>query len=209
MRTSIVGVWLLDLAFSLTVFASEAGWGQHKKLYVVPAPGKVVIDGKLDDWDSSARLNVFVYRETSELESARFAMMYDAEALYASAVVRDPTPMRNRHDPHVDPNKAWDADVCQLYINLDPALGYPLAFSSFADNQGKDRDLVQLYLWYFSDREEPCLAVFRGMKNEPAWGPVGRRGAVQLGHAGRHENARRRRLGLRRHGLRGAPVPIE
>ncbi len=152
-----------------TVARADVGWARHKKLYIVPAPGKVIVDGKLEDWDNSARINIFVYRETSELQSARFAMMYDQHALYVSAIVRDPTPMMNRHDPLVDPNKAWDADVCQIYINLDASLGYPLTFGSFTDNGGKDRGLAQLYLWNFTDRQEPSLAMFRGMENAPTY----------------------------------------
>ena len=95
-------------------------------MYVVPAPKKVTIDGKLDDWDLSGQITMYVVSETSDMQSAKFAMMYDKDALYLSAVVRDPTPMMNRHDPQVDADRAWDADACQFRLTLDPKMGYPV-----------------------------------------------------------------------------------
>ena len=86
----------------------------------MPRPGPVTIDGKLDDWDLSGQIWMWVTLQTAEMQGARFAMMYDDQALYVSAVVRDPHPLMNRHDPLVDPESAWDADVCQLRLMLDP-----------------------------------------------------------------------------------------
>ncbi len=113
----LLGLVLLLLA---GVSAQEVGLARHKRIFVVPAPGPVTIDGKLDDWDLSGQIWMWVTLQTAEMQGAQFAMMYDDEALYVSAVVRDPRPMMNRHDPLVDPDKAWDADVCQLRLMLDP-----------------------------------------------------------------------------------------
>ena len=66
------------------------------------------------------------------MQSARFALMYDEQALYLSAVVRDTSPMMNRHDPWVDGHKAWNADACQLRMVLDPKQGFPINQSSFS-----------------------------------------------------------------------------
>ena len=107
--------------------------GFHNKIYIVPTPGAVTIDGKLDDWDLSPQIMICVADETMEMQSARFAMMYDAEALYLSAVVKDPSPMLNRHDPKVEPDRAWDADVCQIYLCTDPALGFPVEKYGYVD----------------------------------------------------------------------------
>lgn len=52
-----------------------SGRGLHKKIYAVPAPGKVKIDGKLDDWDLSGQLLMYVMQETSEMQSALSALM--------------------------------------------------------------------------------------------------------------------------------------
>ena len=40
--------------------AQETGWGLHKRMFGVPTPGKVAIDGKLNDWDMSGALTVHV-----------------------------------------------------------------------------------------------------------------------------------------------------
>lgn len=39
---------------------TETGLGRHKKTFAVPTPGKVVIDGTLDDWDLSGQIEMFV-----------------------------------------------------------------------------------------------------------------------------------------------------
>lgn len=80
---------------------AETGLARHKQLYAVPTPGAVVIDGKFDDWDLSGQIDMFVVSESKETQSARFAVMYDAEALYLSAVERDTWPLMNRQDPKV------------------------------------------------------------------------------------------------------------
>jgi hypothetical protein len=147
------------------VATGDTGLARHKKLYAVPVPGKVVIDGKLDDWDLSGQIFMYVVSETSDMQSARFALMYDADALYVSGVVRDPTPMMNRHDPKVDPDKGWDADACQFRIVLDAKQGYPVNQSSFqpvANDQ-----MAHLTLWYYTDRKEPVLQLLYGMKFAP------------------------------------------
>lgn len=87
--------------------------------------------------------------------------MYDTEALYLSAVVRDPSPLMNRHDPKVDRDKGWDADACQFRIVLDPRQGYPANQSSF-DPVPNDQ-MVHLTMWYYTDRSEPVLQLFYGM----------------------------------------------
>src|SRR5262245_59772548 len=116
----------LLVAISAVLFCvplhADTGLGRQQTLYAVPNPSKITIDGKLDDWDASGQIYLYVTSETAEMQSARFAVMYDAEALYLSGVVRDPTPMMNRHDPAVDGNKAWDADACQFRLSVNPSM---------------------------------------------------------------------------------------
>ncbi len=140
---------------------ADVGLGRHKKVYAVPVPGKMTLDGWLDDWDLSGQIFMYVVSETSEMQSARFAMMYDAEALYLSGRVKDPTPMMNRHDPDVDPDKAWDADVCQIFMSLDPTLGYPINKSSF--NKDEDDRMCTLILWHYTDRQEANAVALKAM----------------------------------------------
>jgi hypothetical protein len=185
---------IIATTFLLTFFASiahaDGRRGFHQKVYVVPAPGRVLIDGQLNDWDASGQILISVADETAEMQSARFAMMYDKDALYISGVVKDPTPLLNRHDPKVDPDRAWDADVCQIYLTTDPSLGYPINKDQSADVPG----LMDMYLWNYTDRNEPALACYRGMKwtpLHPEWDDKGAiprdkfQGAYSKGNDGR------------------------
>ena len=89
-RTASMAAWGLLLAgLGLTAHAqgNDNGRGRHKQLYAVPAPGKVVIDGKLDDWDLSGRIEMFVIQATRGTMNAKFAVMYDADAFYIGADV--------------------------------------------------------------------------------------------------------------------------
>ena len=89
-------------AMLIAVVAASAlaggGMGSNKELYVVPKPGDVTIDGKLEDWDLSGVVDFYVAPETRETQSARIAMMYDDEAVYIGGRVRDSSPMMNRQD---------------------------------------------------------------------------------------------------------------
>lgn len=168
MKTCSSGI--LSLALSLwiglaSVGLADSGLGRHKKLYAVPRPGPVVVDGKLDDWDLSGQILMYVISETQEMQSARFALMYDDQALYLSGLVRDPTPLMNRHDPQVEADRGWDADACQFRIIVDPAQGYPVHQSSFdpVDNDA----LIHATLWYYTDRQEPVLHLLKSMRFVP------------------------------------------
>lgn len=138
---------------------------RHSKIYAVPAPGEVIVDGKLNDWDLSGQIFIYVVPETSEMQSAKFAIMYDDRALYLSAIVKDITPMMNRHDPYVEPGRGWDADSCQFRIVLDPDIGYPVNSSTW---QPKMIDkLLHLTLWYYTDKNQPVLQIYKTMKYLP------------------------------------------
>ncbi len=65
------------------------------------------------------------------MQNAKIAMMYDKDALYISGVVRDTSPMLNRHAPEVEGNFCWDADAFQLRLVIDPDLGYPVNDNAF------------------------------------------------------------------------------
>ncbi len=159
------------LLFALLPALADTGLARHKKIYAVPAPGTVKIDGKFDDWDLSAQIYMYVVSETADMQSARFAMMYDKDALYVGAVVRDRTPMMNRHDPAVDPMWAWDGDSCQFRLTLDPAMGYPINIG-WGNGAMENMNVVHLTLWQYTDKQQPCLQVSGSMKYQPiraAW----------------------------------------
>lgn len=142
------------------------GWCRHKQMYVVPAPGKVVIDGKLDDWDLSGAIDVYVMPETRERQSGRFALMYDKDALYIGAIVHDPTPMMNSNAPETDGDKGWDGDALQFRLCVDPTEKYPLTdYSWLKDNH--NNNITHLTLWYFTERQEANMVIQQGMGYQP------------------------------------------
>lgn len=168
------GLVLVVVAAASLAGAGEAGLGRHKKLYVVPAPGKVTIDGKLDDWDLSGQISMFVTSESAATRNARFAMMYDADGLYMSGVVRDPAPLMNRHDPKVDAKFGWNGCSWQLRLSVDPTRGYPVNESTAAPKDNPK--LLLMTFWYYTDRQEPCMQVSCGMNYKvprPEWEPAG------------------------------------
>lgn len=140
---------------------ADSGRGKHKKIYAVPCPTKVTIDGDLKEWDLSAQLNMYIVQETSEMISAKFAIMYDEQALYLGADVRDDTPMMNRFDPKAMAERGWDADSCQFRILVDPKQGYPITQGVYAPV--RNPSLVHLTMWYYTDRKEPVLQMYTGM----------------------------------------------
>lgn len=74
-------------------FATET---EHLGMQVLPAPRKVVVDGKFDDWDLTGGILA-----CSDVENLRdqygvwFHIMYDGDNLYALARWIDPTPLNN------------------------------------------------------------------------------------------------------------------
>jgi len=181
MQTRLLGTVLTALAVVVLAGSSAlgSGRGRHKQLYVVPTPGEVKIDARLDDWDLSGQILSYVVPETQDMQSARVAMMYDGEALYICGIVRDTSPMMNRHDPKTDPEKAWDADVCQIFFSLDPDEGYPVDYSSFNKEHKNVSPVATMMMWYFTDRKEPCLSMFRGMGfSKPLQPDLGVRGVI-------------------------------
>jgi hypothetical protein len=174
---SIMGLLLSGLVHAQ---ANDNGRGRHKQLYAVPAPKKVVIDGKLNEWDLSGQIEMFVIQATRGTMNAKFAVMYDKHALYLGADVNDPSPMMNMRDPRTDPMQGWNADSCQFRLTTDPQVGYPIldesTFKYGGANAPKDTrdDIVHLTLWYYTETGEPQLAMQQGMTyRTPANAPRG------------------------------------
>ena len=92
-------------------------------LHAVPVPKKVVIDGKLDDWDLSGQIDVYANFRTRNNYSTKVAAMYDQENFYLSVVWRDPTPMFNMVDSNFDIGSGWKSDCLQLRLKTDMVIG--------------------------------------------------------------------------------------
>ncbi len=143
-RTSLILVAILAAGLGL------AQQTENHELRAVPAPGKVVIDGKLGDWDLSGEI-VCCYDLTvlKETHSVRAAAMCDAQYLYLSFRFKDPTPLVNHIDPKLEPGGGWKADAVQLRIKLDR--------------------VAHVTAWYYTDRREPAMSIHYGLfgTNDP------------------------------------------
>ncbi|HZZ73941.1 MAG TPA: hypothetical protein VFE24_16935 [Pirellulales bacterium] len=79
-------------------------------LRVLPAPGKVVVDGKADDWDLSGGIFACDDVETQRATmGVWFHAMYDAKNLYILAHFLDETPMNNPGQTIADYGFAGDS----------------------------------------------------------------------------------------------------
>ena len=100
--------------------SAQAQQTDNHGIHAVPAPGKVAIDGKLDDWDLSGQALVCYDLESlRDVYSAQVAMMHDADSLYVALHWKDATPMGNSHDPRYQASKGWAGDCVQLRIKTD------------------------------------------------------------------------------------------
>jgi hypothetical protein len=93
-----------------TLHATET---ENQVLRILPAPGKVVIDGKFDDWDLSA--GIFACGDVERLRERYgvwFHAMYDAENVYLLARWLDPTPLNN--PASCRGGQGWDGDCLQV-----------------------------------------------------------------------------------------------
>lgn len=126
-------------------------------LRAVPPPGKVIIDGQLNDWDLSGQVLMCYDLETlQEKYSAKVALMYDADNLYVSIHWKDEVPMGNSHDPKFQAQKGWAGDAVQLRIKTD--------------------QISHITAWFFAEKNEPTIQIARGIGVDKPFGG----GEVQL-----------------------------
>ena len=114
-RRSILALMLL--AVGAPVWSAQT---DTHGIHAVPAPGPVVIDGDLADWDLSGTvLQCYDVAELREVYSARVSMMHDAQAFYIAIRWVDTAPLGNSHDPRFSASKGWAGDSVQLRIKTD------------------------------------------------------------------------------------------
>jgi len=121
MRTTIVRqlFWTLTL-LCLTLPLCDA----DEPFEIVPAPGKVVIDGKLDDWDLSGAYGPVSFdAEYLGRNDATFHGMYDADNLYLAFHVHDPDPLVNKGT--VEDGNYWLGDSIEVRLSVNPKDGVP------------------------------------------------------------------------------------
>lgn len=122
---------------------AHATQSDNHGMHAAPAPGKVVIDGKLDDWDLSGQvLMCYDIESLMDVYSTQVATMYDTENFYVSLHWVDKTPMGNSHDPRYQPDRGWAGDAVQLRIKTDR--------------------IVHVTAWYYAPRQEPSIWIDYG-----------------------------------------------
>lgn len=138
----------LFLALPLFVFAIISCHAQQTNNYelrALPSLGKVVIDGKLNDWDLSGQiLMCYDLAHLLQTHSVKIAAMYDRNYLYLSFHFKDTTPMVNRINPKTNPADGWKADAVQVRILAD---GRPMHITA----------------WYYTPLKEPAMSIHYGM----------------------------------------------
>ncbi len=114
-RALILGVTVLAVFGGQTTQATET---ENYGLQILPAPGKVTIDGAFADWDLSG--SIFA---CNDVENNRkkfgvwFSAMYDDANLYLIARWNDDTPLNNQGS--TSGNFAWDGDSIQVRVVAD------------------------------------------------------------------------------------------
>ena len=112
-RTRILAVLMSFGLTALAVTASHATETENQVLRILPASGKVVVDGKIDDWDLSG--GIFACGDVERLHEHYglwFHAMYDAENVYLLARWLDPTPLNNPQSSKG--GQGWDGDCLQV-----------------------------------------------------------------------------------------------
>jgi len=101
--------------------AARATETENLNMQVLPAPGKVVIDGKFDDWDLTG--GILACSDAENLRdqySQWFHAMYDGKNLYVLARWKDPTPLNN---PGVKGDMGFAGDCLQFRTVTTDAAG--------------------------------------------------------------------------------------
>lgn len=128
----------------------------HSEIHVVPTLDKVTIDGKLDDWDLSGAILMFLDESSKQTYSVRGAMMYDKDFLYVAAHVKDPTPMVNNYAFGGQANMAWNADSIQIFLLSNPDIRSTASRQTGSRMSPEDAKYAQTFvLWYSTQDKEP------------------------------------------------------
>jgi hypothetical protein len=160
--------WKWAVASSLALGSVSHGYlatvnkTDYQEMHIVPAPGKVVIDGNLKEWDMSGAVDLFLDDSSRETMSVQGAYMYDKDALYVGGRVKDPTPMMNAHDFASDLSTVWDADCIQLYMIADPSVKSGASINNISGSQMPAADqhsLCYIFLWYSTRDQKPGFMI--------------------------------------------------
>ncbi len=112
-RSTIHAVVMSLCVTALATPALHATETENQVLRILPAPGKVVVDGKFDDWDLSG--GIFACGDVERLRE-HYGLwlhgMYDSDNVYLLARWLDPTPLDNAQSSKG--GQGWDGDCLQV-----------------------------------------------------------------------------------------------
>ena len=121
---------LLICASGIGASATET---ENLGLQILPAKGKVTIDGKFDDWDLSG--GIFACGDAEKAASQYavwFHAMYDADNLYLLARWVDPTPMNNPGS--IKGDNGFNGDCLQVRVVTAPDILAPDVANAYSKN---------------------------------------------------------------------------
>jgi hypothetical protein len=153
---------VLAAATAANAYLATVNKTDYQEMHIVPAPGKVVIDGDLKDWDLSGTVDLFLDEASRATMSVQGAYMYDQEAFYVGGRVKDPTPMVNAHDFAGDLSQVWNADCIQLYMIADPSVKSGASINNMTGAlmpAADQRSLCYIFLWYSTRDQKPGFMI--------------------------------------------------
>jgi len=160
-------------------YAAIQNKADNLELRIVPAPGEVVVDGNLDDWDMSGAIFMFLDEASKESFHVRAAMMYDKEYVYIGGVWKDPTPMMNMTHFGGDVQNAWNADAIQVRFLSDPSVKSDAATVYGGHMPAEQQKFINhINLWYSTqDKTAGYQASFTLNTSDGVLNPEGVQGA--------------------------------
>ena len=91
---------------------------ENREIRILPATGKMKIDGKVGDWDMSGGVFGCPDVEKNRKTAATWVhAMYDADYLYVLARFRDPHPLNNQRTKAA--GRGWNGDCFQVRLKTD------------------------------------------------------------------------------------------
>jgi hypothetical protein len=173
-------VLLVALVAPATVhgYSAVQNKADYTEIRIVPAPGPVQVDGKLDDWDLSGAILMCIDEASKAAYQIRVAMMYDKEHVYISGAWKDPTPMVNQYAFDGDVGSAWNADAIQMRFVSNPEIRSRASTMTGARMDAEEQKFVNhITLWYSTrDRKAGYQACYTLGYKDQALNPEGVQG---------------------------------
>jgi hypothetical protein len=178
---ALLGVFLLSCLQNAQAYTAIINKTDHTEIHIVPAPGKVAIDGDLKDWDLSGAILMFMDEGSKAVYSVRGAMMYDDQCLYIGAFVKDPTPMTNQYSFGGEAGMSWNADAIQLRFVSNPETKSKASLQTGGHMSQEDQQYVNhITLWYSTqDQKAGYFAMYTLGFSDPTLNPPGVEGAYR------------------------------